>query len=632
MIKIKLQHFGSNNSKPPISTIEIPPSTPASPINFNNEEKSQRRRYEQSSVNEIQKIVLNSVNSNSFEPKKAVNLNRSKSANEAAVLRNSSSNSEIIKINNLNLNTKNDIDESQKVFKRSILRKQSLKQKRIIEWANRKPVQIKRSATTNNESFRTLFESPIKTGGSNGKIEEEDDNDDDLLNFAGDAAAAIVQKSDMERSLRAKLFEGELIDLSKARFKKLEMMDFQKRLFIDRQLKKARSLPGLLRCTALQAAQAQAKARENKFNSEASQNRNTPADDYIDEINNSNKIQNLDFNNGQLFDNVDESNEDYTNLIQARKSLKKDKFREMLESNDESNLNLNKNLVIRKSSQFPSSNGNLQAKVIKKSKTFYNSSSKENSDYNLVSEASSNYYPNSKSSQSRFSNYKTPHVSFFLDPNGVNVGEQNSGINMSTNNIYPSNSAQTSSGKNSLNQNGKKVVSLHLQFSNNINNPFANILNEKPISPNIKQKSLSFREETSNTDSRLSARKLSSVQQNRPSMPIQLNNQIPSINKYYFENNNNDLTVQNNEYYTPINNPKYTPIADNRFQDLLRIVKPPYLLNEIKDVNKIIERNDALKESNLDIDTREKMNKMKEKGYKLAVRAKKAILSGDYIV
>ena len=203
---------------------------------------------------------------------------------------------------------------------------------------------------------------------------------------------------------------------------------------------------------------------------------------------------------------------------------------------------------------------------------------------------------------------------------------------MSTNNIYPSNSAQTSSGKNSLNQNGKKVVSLHLQFSNNINNPFANILNEKPISPNIKQKSLSFREDTSNTDSRISARKLSSVQQNRPSMPIQLNNQIPSINKYYFENNNNDLTVQNNEYYTPINNPKYTPIADNRFQDLLRIVKPPYLLNEIKDVNKIIERNDALKESNLDIDTREKMNKMKEKGYKLAVRAKKAILSGDYIV
>jgi hypothetical protein len=223
MIKIKLQHFGSNNSKAPISTIEIPPSTPASPINYTyGEEKSPRRRYDQSSANEIKKIVLNSVNSSnhSFEPQKGVNLNRSKSANEASVLRNSSSNSELIKINNLNLNTKNNGEESQKVWKRSILRKQSLKQKKIIEWANRKSVSIKRSVT--NDSIRSLFESPAKpnTGTLNEKIEEEEDNDDDLINFTGDATAAIVQKSDMERSLRAKLFEGELIDLSRARFKK----------------------------------------------------------------------------------------------------------------------------------------------------------------------------------------------------------------------------------------------------------------------------------------------------------------------------------------------------------------------------------------------------------------------------
>jgi hypothetical protein len=654
MIKIKLQHFGSNYSKAPISTIEIPPSTPSSPINYNyGEEKSPRRRYDQSSANEIKKIVLNSVNSSdhSFEPKKAVNLNRSKSANEASVLRNSSSHSELIKINNLNLNTKNNGEESQKVWKRSILRKQSLKQKKIIEWANRKPDAIKRSVT-NNDSLRSLFASPVKpnTGTLNEKIdEEEEDNDDELINFTGDATAAIVQKSDMERSLRAKLFEGELIDLSRARFKKLDMMDFQKRLFIDRQLKKARSLPGLLRCTALQAAQAQAKAQDHKFHSDVTQNRNTPADDYIDEINHSNKLQNFDFNNGELFENIDESNEDYVNLVQARKSLKKDKFREMLESNDESILNINKNLVIRKSSQFPSqisSNGNLQAKGVKKSKTFYHSSSKENSDYNTISEISSNYYPNSKSSQSRFSNSisntedqykssetdslnaqglkssrnKVPHVSFFLDPSGVNIGEQNSGINFNNNNT---NSVQSSGSKN-----GKKVISLHLQFANNAN-PLP--LNENSVSASLKQKSFSFREDNTNAESRLSGRKLSSVQQNRLSMAFQLNNQVPTINKYYFENNN-ELSTQNNDYYTPLNNPKYTPISDNRFQDLLRIVKPPYLLNEIKDVNKIIEKNDALKESNLDIDTREKMNKMKEKGYKLAVRAKKAILSGDYIV
>ncbi len=123
--------------------------------------------------------------------------------------------------------------------------------------------------------------------------------------------------------------------------------------------------------------------------------------------------------------------------------------------------------------------------------------------YNTISEISSNYYPNSKSSQSGFSNSisntedqykssetdslnaqglkssrnKVPHVSFFLDPSGVNIGEQNSGINFNNNNT---NSVQSSGSKN-----GKKVISLHLQFANNAN---PQPLNENSVSASLKQK------------------------------------------------------------------------------------------------------------------------------------------------
>ena len=253
MIKIKLQHFGASSSAP-ISTLEISPSPSATPSNNNQNNNSQyqsprKRNDTESSANEIKKIILNSENiieQPSFEPKRAVNLNRSKSANEVSILRNTSSNTDAVKINNLNLHTNNNLDESQKVWKRSILRKQSLKQKKILEWANKKPISIKQQIQ--DTARNSLFDNSLsKTTNDSSRSKKEEDNDDDLTTFAGDAAAAIVQKSDMERSLRKKLSDNELIDLSKARFKKLEMMDFQKRLFIERQLKKAKSLPGLLR-------------------------------------------------------------------------------------------------------------------------------------------------------------------------------------------------------------------------------------------------------------------------------------------------------------------------------------------------------------------------------------------------
>jgi hypothetical protein len=50
----------------------------------------------------------------------------------------------------------------------------------------------------------------------------------------------------------------------------------------------------------------------------------------------------------------------------------------------------------------------------------------------------------------------------------------------------------------------------------------------------------------------------------------------------------------------------------------------------MKDVKKIIEKNDALKSINIDVEMREKMNKVKERGSKLAVKARAILASGEY--
>jgi len=90
-------------------------------------------------------------------------------------------------------------------------------------------------------------------------------------------------------------------------------------------------------------------------------------------------------------------------------------------------------------------------------------------------------------------------------------------------------------------------------------------------------------------------------------------------------NNNNNVTISqlNNNYFI-------SPIQDNRFRDLISIVKPAFITKEIKDIKKIIEKNDALKSINIDSEVREKMNKVKERGSKLAQRARQYIASGEY--
>ena len=73
-----------------------------------------------------------------------------------------------------------------------------------------------------------------------------------------------------------------------------------------------------------------------------------------------------------------------------------------------------------------------------------------------------------------------------------------------------------------------------------------------------------------------------------------------------------------------------TPAIDNRFYNLLNLVKPPYFNNEVKDIRNIIDKNDALKSINIDIETRDKMSKTKKHGSRLAMIARQVIASGEY--
>jgi hypothetical protein len=72
-------------------------------------------------------------------------------------------------------------------------------------------------------------------------------------------------------------------------------------------------------------------------------------------------------------------------------------------------------------------------------------------------------------------------------------------------------------------------------------------------------------------------------------------------------------------------------VADKRFFYLINTVKPSYKLGKtMKDVNRIIEKNDALKSINFDTETKKKLQTVKQLGSKLAISAKKLLASSDY--
>lgn len=72
-------------------------------------------------------------------------------------------------------------------------------------------------------------------------------------------------------------------------------------------------------------------------------------------------------------------------------------------------------------------------------------------------------------------------------------------------------------------------------------------------------------------------------------------------------------------------------VADKRFFYLINTVKPSYKLGKtMKDVNRIIEKNDALKSTNFDTETKKKLQTVKQLGSKLAITARKLLASSDY--
>ncbi len=72
-------------------------------------------------------------------------------------------------------------------------------------------------------------------------------------------------------------------------------------------------------------------------------------------------------------------------------------------------------------------------------------------------------------------------------------------------------------------------------------------------------------------------------------------------------------------------------VADKRFFYLINTVKPSYKLGKsMKDVNRIIEKNDALKSINFDMETKKKMQTVRQLGSKLAITARKLLASSDY--
>ncbi|CAF0959824.1 unnamed protein product [Brachionus calyciflorus] len=74
-----------------------------------------------------------------------------------------------------------------------------------------------------------------------------------------------------------------------------------------------------------------------------------------------------------------------------------------------------------------------------------------------------------------------------------------------------------------------------------------------------------------------------------------------------------------------------TPMIDYRFNNLINFIKPCYLHEDQKDINRIINDNDALKLGNrLNLEKKEKVKKLRENGERIADVARKIIESGEY--
>lgn len=90
----------------------------------------------------------------------------------------------------------------------------------------------------------------------------------------------------------------------------------------------------------------------------------------------------------------------------------------------------------------------------------------------------------------------------------------------------------------------------------------------------------------------------------------------------------NSKVYENEDGYRSVK----APVIDHRFNNLINFIKPCYVSKKQKDVNKIIDENEALKSINLNIDSPEKNKKLRDNGGKLADIALRMIEAGEYSV
>lgn len=244
---IKLHHF-STNSKLQFDTISLSTittktnsirTTEASIITNDTKQRSQYSTYNFiNSKHLTQEKTAKTITTYEKEEEEKKEIRREKSIvlgkeiqsmNVISLNRSKS----VIEFNNINSQTE---DRKNSSIKRQL---KTYRQKQIIEWAKKKPL--------SNQELDTLIEPPKKEPKE--QIVEVKTNDDYI---EVPRQTGIYHKSDVAKNIQVKMFEHELIDLSRNRLKTLDTVNYQKRLFIERQLRKAKSLPGLLRCTALQ--------------------------------------------------------------------------------------------------------------------------------------------------------------------------------------------------------------------------------------------------------------------------------------------------------------------------------------------------------------------------------------------
>jgi len=712
---VKLQHFASNgksisfDSTEPINvdmnfytksssskdkerqpvTQSQPPAKPQKPDfeklkqALNVQEENKHRKVSPISAaaaaNRDQFIITNSIPDEKSSKTKNASVSRSKSAVDMPTSKYAahkiSSN-----VGESGENASDIVAHLQNTSQKSILKKQSFKDKKILEWAKKKSLTVKElSKLTESAELESLLITPKENKTSaklsspskaNSKPMKEEDEDD--LNL-GEAAAAVIQKSDIERNLRMKLFESQLIDLSKARFKTLEMVDHQKKLFIDQQLKKARSLPGLLRCTALQFSQIQtnppsmntpthdqSSAKSFKTDNNFAQDSD---DDYV-KLNSPHPRQ-LQRYMSQLqktkerlaYDNVLQGQGiKKSNSIHTSHNIFYNKIGQSVHENIEriqspANLVSSHNLAYQSTGAYPSypSYPILNPKL-SSSRSFHPGTEIKTSNPNFESQNDALTIRGLRTTHS-----KSPHVSFFLHgykashSGNSDAGEAELKYKDEAGSAYSNSNYALAPSMHSSSGHSKKVVSLHLQFSNGMSSRASNheSLDGAMSLHHSKSIKSSVHREVANTLSRKSAqvtyqKSINRIKDERAQAQSPMNSGRLKLHSASHSNTNNFLkyvldgsaSSDNVGPTSPVNslssfNAK-NPTTDNRFQDLLRIVKPPYKIEDSKDVNKIIDKNEALKPSYVDVDSRERMSRMKEKGNRLAAKAKMLLESGEY--